>query len=96
MSGTITSRDCVLTITMPDGSKREVKPYEEASEESKLMIDVLRHQYMSAIAQRDRLAEALEEIVDCCNEQNSARDYASRQYEIQTIATSALAAVKWE
>lgn len=37
------------------------------------------------------LREALQSIVDCCDEDHAARDYSSRQTEIRSIARSALA-----
>lgn len=43
------------------------------------------------LAERDALREALQSIVDCCDEDHAARDYASRQTEIRGIARYALA-----
>lgn len=39
------------------------------------------------------LLEALQSIVECCIEDHSARDYASRQAEILSIARNALSKV---
>lgn len=43
------------------------------------------------IAAAPELLEALESIADCCNEDDAARDYASRQAEIRGIARAAIA-----
>lgn len=43
------------------------------------------------LAERDALREALQSIVDCCDEDHAARDYSSRQTEIRGIARYALA-----
>lgn len=43
------------------------------------------------LAERDALREALQSIVDCCDEDHAARDYSSRQTEIRGIARAALA-----
>ena len=37
------------------------------------------------------LLEALQSIAECCNEDQTARDYASRQTEIRGIARAAIA-----
>lgn len=39
----------------------------------------------------DKLREALQAIVECCEEDHAARDYCSRQTEIRGIARAALA-----
>ena len=43
------------------------------------------------IAAAPDLLEALQSIVDCCEEDHAARDYASRQTEIRGIARYAIA-----
>lgn len=43
------------------------------------------------IAAAPDLLEALQSIADCCNEDHTARDYASRQAEIRGIARAAIA-----
>jgi len=48
------------------------------------------------IAAAPELLEALQSIVECCEESNSARDYASRQTEIRGIARAALAKARGE
>ena len=45
-------------------------------------------------SQRDVLLESLRSIVDCCNEEHAARDYASRQTEIRGIALAGIKAVE--
>lgn len=42
----------------------------------------------------DELGRAFESIVECCEEDRCARDYASRQTEIRGISRAALA--KWK
>lgn len=51
-------------------------------------------EYTRVTAQRDALLEALKSIADCCDEEHAARDYASRQTEIRSIARLAIAAVE--
>lgn len=46
------------------------------------------------LAERDALREALQSIVDCCDEDHAARDYSSRQTEIRGIARYALTMLK--
>lgn len=46
---------------------------------------------LAVVAERDALREALQSIVDCCDEDHAARDYSSRQTEIRGIARYALA-----
>lgn len=42
----------------------------------------------------EEMGDALESIVECCEEDRCARDYASRQTEIRGISRAALA--KWK
>ena len=43
------------------------------------------------IAAAPELLDALQSIAECCNEDRTARDYASRQTEIRGIARAAIA-----
>lgn len=58
-------------------------------EDAREGIDALEDQLRTAQAERDALREALQSIVDCCDEDHAARDYASRQTEIRGIARAA-------